>query len=139
MIRRPPRSTLFPYTTLFRSVGFYVGIHGGGGGARTSTEQQTFFTSNFIPSTFFAAPDTNPSGGVFGFQWGHNWQWGPVVGGLEIDFSGADIKRSNTFFILPAFPFDTFTRDQQIEVLASTRGRLGYLIFPNWLLYGTAG
>src|SRR2546426_4739422 len=27
MIRRPPRSTLFPYTTLFRS-------HGAGGGAR---------------------------------------------------------------------------------------------------------
>src|SRR3712207_7006328 len=25
MIRRPPRSTLFPYTTLFRSVGFVVG------------------------------------------------------------------------------------------------------------------
>src|SRR3712207_7605657 len=24
MIRRPPRSTLFPYTTLFRSVQFYV-------------------------------------------------------------------------------------------------------------------
>src|SRR5260221_10650828 len=29
MIRRPPRSTLFPYTTLFRSV--FVGEHGGGG------------------------------------------------------------------------------------------------------------
>src|SRR3712207_8969407 len=27
MIRRPPRSTLFPYTTLFRSVGE---LHGGG-------------------------------------------------------------------------------------------------------------
>src|SRR3712207_8605355 len=25
MIRRPPRSTLFPYTTLFRSVGLAVG------------------------------------------------------------------------------------------------------------------
>src|SRR5437588_7968502 len=25
MIRRPPRSTLFPYTTLFRSVGLVVG------------------------------------------------------------------------------------------------------------------
>src|SRR2546429_2703939 len=24
MIRRPPRSTLFPYTTLFRSVGLFV-------------------------------------------------------------------------------------------------------------------
>src|SRR5260370_39984620 len=31
MIRRPPRSTLFPYTTLFRSTGFAeVGIAGGG-------------------------------------------------------------------------------------------------------------
>src|SRR5690349_22376189 len=28
MIRRPPRSTLFPYTTLFRSSGFYEGIVG---------------------------------------------------------------------------------------------------------------
>src|ERR1022692_5243075 len=26
MIRRPPRSTLFPYTTLFRSAHFYPGI-----------------------------------------------------------------------------------------------------------------
>src|SRR2546430_17641490 len=25
MIRRPPRSTLFPYTTLFRSIQFHVG------------------------------------------------------------------------------------------------------------------
>src|SRR3989442_6203128 len=29
MIRRPPRSTLFPYTTLFRSVPFFV-VHFGG-------------------------------------------------------------------------------------------------------------
>src|SRR2546430_7977554 len=27
MIRRPPRSTLFPYTTLFRSVHLFVGDH----------------------------------------------------------------------------------------------------------------
>src|SRR2546421_7585006 len=26
MIRRPPRSTLFPYTTLFRSLGLAVGV-----------------------------------------------------------------------------------------------------------------
>src|SRR3712207_6910231 len=29
MIRRPPRSTLFPYTTLFRSVAQHAGGHGG--------------------------------------------------------------------------------------------------------------
>src|SRR2546426_7715514 len=33
MIRRPPRSTLFPYTTLFRSHSA-VGRRGGGGGLR---------------------------------------------------------------------------------------------------------
>src|SRR5438034_6548471 len=26
MLRRPPRSTLFPYTTLFRSSGIYCGV-----------------------------------------------------------------------------------------------------------------
>src|SRR2546422_2217300 len=32
MIRRPPRSTLFPYTTLFRSVEADVAARGGEGG-----------------------------------------------------------------------------------------------------------
>src|SRR3712207_8824553 len=32
MIRRPPRSTLFPYTTLFRSVGFVEVLSGPRGG-----------------------------------------------------------------------------------------------------------
>src|SRR3712207_8865035 len=34
MIRRPPRSTLFPYTTLFRSVGGRGGAAGAGLGGR---------------------------------------------------------------------------------------------------------
>src|SRR2546430_4149916 len=34
MIRRPPRSTLFPYTTLFRSNKVLVGVAGGGPGQR---------------------------------------------------------------------------------------------------------
>src|SRR5260221_7825380 len=32
MIRRPPRSTLFPYTTLFRSIAPLVGVIGPAGG-----------------------------------------------------------------------------------------------------------
>src|SRR3712207_7408990 len=36
MIRRPPRSTLFPYTTLFRS----PGGHGGGGPPREEAVQR---------------------------------------------------------------------------------------------------
>src|SRR3712207_8566568 len=45
MIRRPPRSTLFPYTTLFRSLvvavqarGAAVDVPQGGHGSHTSTE-----------------------------------------------------------------------------------------------------
>jgi outer membrane immunogenic protein len=138
---RPPPPVAAPATCCAVPdwLGFYVGIHGGGGWAHTSTDQQTFFTSNFEGTDFFPVPDTRASGGVFGFQFGHNWQWGPVVGGLEIDFSGADIKETNTFVVPAFFPFTTFTREDKIEELASARGRLGYLILPNWLLYGTAG
>jgi outer membrane immunogenic protein len=113
--------------------GFYVGIHGGGGWGHTDFDP----LGTFLGETPSPQPNASSSGGVFGFQFGHNWQWGPVVGGLEIDFSGADIKESTTFF--SPFDTDTFTREVRIEELASARGRLGYLIFPNWLLYGTAG
>src|SRR2546427_11982639 len=37
MIRRPPRSTLFPYTTLFRSEGETLGLVGESGSGKTTT------------------------------------------------------------------------------------------------------
>src|SRR5258706_11188326 len=54
MIRRPPRSTLFPYTTLFRSYGgsYACELYSGrssascGGGAQISQVSQTFLLSN---------------------------------------------------------------------------------------------
>jgi outer membrane immunogenic protein len=117
--------------------GFYVGIHGGGGWGHTSFDGGFFDT--FDSPFEFSRPNSSPKGGVFGAQAGYNWQWGPVVGGLEIDFSGADIKETTTFFD-PFFPTTRFfNRDFKFDELASARGRLGYLIFPNWLLYGTAG
>jgi opacity protein-like surface antigen len=128
--------------------GFYVGIHGGGGwGHESFDSSESFFFQNqkkmddpVFP--FTTPPGASPKGGVFGFQFGHNWQWGPVVGGLEIDFSGADLHESTNFvspFLLSSRFIDTFTRDKKIDELASARGRLGYLILPNWLIYGTAG
>lgn len=116
-------------------VGFYWGIHGGGGWGHTSVDPGEFEFDG-TPGFFF--PSASPKGGVFGFQAGYNWQWGPVVGGLEIDFSGADIKETTTFFSLVP-PVGFVTHEVKIDELASARGRLGYLIFPNLLLYGTAG
>jgi outer membrane immunogenic protein len=118
--------------------GFYVGINGGGGWGHTDFQSGIFETPT--PVTTGIPPNQSSSGGVFGFQFGHNWQWGPVVGGLELDFDGADINGSSTFFAPPtAFMPGTLTQQTRIDELASARGRLGYVIFPNWLLYGTGG
>src|SRR3712207_7777308 len=45
MIRRPPRSTLFPYTTLFRSL------------ARELTEEVTFLGAHVVPDEYAGRPD----------------------------------------------------------------------------------
>jgi outer membrane immunogenic protein len=79
--------------------GFYVGIHGGGGWGHTSFDPA--FTSNSALLLAVAPPNANPTGGVFGGQVGYNWQWGSVVGGLELDFSGADINQSSSFAHVP--------------------------------------
>jgi outer membrane immunogenic protein len=113
--------------------GFYVGINGGGGWAHTDFQNGIFETNANFDTTFPASipPNQSSSGGIFGFQFGHNWQWGPLVGGLEIDFDGASINGSSTFFT-PALgaPFfasaATITQRVKINELASARGRLGY-------------
>src|SRR5260370_20442673 len=54
MIRRPPRSTLFPYTTLFRSVVEPLeGAHAGGAVSRSSTKCRT---AAAVPSFRSSAP-----------------------------------------------------------------------------------
>src|SRR2546426_3756740 len=49
MIRRPPRSTLFPYTTLFRSLGATI-VHGGppGAGQHTKMVNQILIASGMV-------------------------------------------------------------------------------------------
>src|SRR2546422_2108684 len=69
MIRRPPRSTLFPYTTLFRSRDHGVDVHAlvndPEGDPLPATENQYPFNESFrtIPTCLRAAASTlkNPS------------------------------------------------------------------------------
>jgi len=56
---------------------------------------------------------------VGGVQLGYNWQMDRIVYGVEGDLSIMDSDR--------------------IDALGSVRGRLGYLVLPNLLIYGTAG
>src|SRR3712207_8328231 len=50
MIRRPPRSTLFPYTTLFRSCRAWVGGGLEEAGCRTSTTRSTSRSTSTDPA-----------------------------------------------------------------------------------------
>jgi opacity protein-like surface antigen len=72
--------------------GFYLGAHGGYGWKRDDfSEPATVFFST-TPQTINGI---RSKGAVYGGQAGYNWQFGPVVTGLEIDFSVADIKGSH--------------------------------------------
>jgi outer membrane immunogenic protein len=110
----PPAFSKAP--AVYDWTGFYIGINGGGGWAST---------------TFDLNPGANakPSGGLVGGHAGYNWQYGSVVAGLEVDFDGADIKKTD----------NTFALEQKTNELASARARLGYVFVPSLLAYGTAG
>jgi outer membrane immunogenic protein len=81
---------------------------------------------------------------VFGGQAGYNWQRGPVVGGLEIDFSSTGIDGVSTpTVILQQTSSLTVTRADDVKWLGSARARLGFTpgggCCSNFLVYGTGG
>jgi outer membrane immunogenic protein len=112
-VKAPPPGAMPVYLSDW--AGFYVGINGGGGWGRTSFD-------------FSTVDNTTTSGGLFGGHFGYNWQYGSVVAGVEADFDGADLKKT-----------DAFGLEQKTDELASARGRVGYLFVPNLLAYGTGG
>src|SRR3712207_7599734 len=59
MIRRPPRSTLFPYTTLFRSLGYAEGVHVGGP-FEEHVLHQVVDTGDLVHLVAGAGPDPEP-------------------------------------------------------------------------------
>jgi outer membrane immunogenic protein len=113
--------------------GFYLGVHGGYGWARFSSD-------NFDPVSVALAPgalrNPQPQGTLFGGHAGFNWQRGAWVGGLEIDFSGADLKETQS---LSASSGEAISLRAKIDMLATARARFGFLPVQNLLVYGTGG
>jgi opacity protein-like surface antigen len=107
--------------------GFYLGGHVGYGWGRDPLSRS--FGGGIILT------DIDSNGFVGGFQAGGNWQSGAWVGGLELDLSGTDIKGSRSGSAVTR----TVTRTDKFDLLGSARARLGYLMWPNVLLYGTGG
>ena len=109
--------------------GFYVGIHGGYGWTDFSTDVDQGLTNLF-------GGTPQPQGFVFGGHAGYNWQYGSLVGGLEVDFSGADMNSSQSAAVAA---IGLVTLDAKVDALASARARAGFLVLPSVLLYGTGG
>jgi opacity protein-like surface antigen len=114
--------------------GFYLGLHGGYGW------RDVDFSELVSSSPVFRIDGIRSKGGIFGAHAGYNWQFGRAVTGLEFDFSGADIRGSNSVVFNPS-PTDTETRtrDDRVKYLGTARGRVGWLPTDTVLLYGTGG
>jgi outer membrane immunogenic protein len=116
--------------------GFYLGAHGGYGWGDND------FLSVLSSDPLRTLGGIKSKGAIYGGHAGYNWQFGRVVAGVELDFSGADIRGSTAASItLPAIPpiILAFSRADDIKYLGTARARLGWLPADNVLLYGTAG
>src|SRR5256885_17113378 len=77
MIRRPPRSTLFPYTTLFRSV-LARALQGAGGGGLMTLTMLTL-------ADLFAPEQRARYQGLLGAAYGVSTMVGPLLGGALVE------------------------------------------------------
>jgi opacity protein-like surface antigen len=119
--------------------GFYIGVHGGYGWARPDISDLDM-ESNPHQGAEVSLHAPRLKGPVFGGYAGYNWQWGQRgVVGLEIDYSAANIKSTQEGVSDNRFEIDTRTLQSKLDGLASTRARVGLLVGPEFLLYGTGG
>jgi outer membrane immunogenic protein len=143
--------------------GFYIGLSAGGGfglGGINNSVTSAFCNIDLLgcdpnqasSAAVAAVPfnfDTQPSGFIGGGQIGYNYQMGPVVWGVEADFSGADINGSASKTVT-ATVVDTVTSttivdtitgtgNQKLEWFGTLRGRVGVVPFTPLLVYATGG
>src|SRR5262249_29538356 len=118
--------------------GFYIGVHGGYGWAPPSINDLDLNQPFAIDDLSLDAPKLR--GAVFGGHAGYNWQWGQRgVVGLEIDYSAADITSTQGASVTDVGSISTRALLSKLDGLASVRARVGFLIGPEFLLYGTGG
>ena len=76
------------------------------------------------------------TGGVF---LGYRLQFGSVVAGIEGDFNAKNATAAYTAATANAFRTETFTASASQGWDSSIRGRLGWLVTPSTMIYGTGG
>lgn len=124
--------------------GWYAGLNAGygWGNEAVAVTGDEFLMAIGIPNGVVPASIAkNPGGFIAGGQIGYNRQINQWVLGVEADLQWSDIKRRQSIATAVPGGFPPFlTRDEQkLEWLGTLRGRVGYVLAPQWLIYGTAG
>jgi opacity protein-like surface antigen len=136
----PGKAPVRPATPVADWTGFYVGLHGGYGWGKIKPDD---FDVAAFSSDAFGNPE--PKGWVFGGHAGYNWQYGRLVGGIELDYSATGVKdtQSATWDLVDSEEVRvgtlTWGLASKIDALGSVRGRAGFLLTDNLLAYGTGG
>ncbi len=120
--------------------GLYVGLQGGYAWEDVNVDL-THSSGAIHYNDHFAQPfqSLNADGGwTAGVNVGGNIQRGRWVFGLEADANWTDLDASGRF-TTKAPNFTTWDIDTSLEVYGTVRGRLGLLLRPDWMLYGTGG
>ncbi|HMK90215.1 MAG TPA: outer membrane beta-barrel protein [Methylocystis sp.] len=127
--------------------GFYVGVNAGYGFASNggvALLQQGDATGGAIgaSNTSFATSlgGGNNNGFIGGGQAGYNYQFGTSwLVGLEVDIQGIASGNNSVSAYSPLPIFQALTVTQGLDYLGTVRGRVGFLITPTILIYGTGG
>jgi outer membrane immunogenic protein len=125
--------------------GFYAGAnvgYGWGDNAATVTanDPATRFFSGVVDSGSIHPPRFDTNGVFGGLQVGYNQQFAVNwLAGIEADIQWSNIKGSS-YGAFSDFPLSlTSNANEHVHWFGTVRGRLGYLVTPNWVVYGTGG
>jgi outer membrane immunogenic protein len=85
-------------------------------------------------------PSPGVDGVLGGAQIGYNYQfYNSFLVGLEADIQGGDLGGGSSVGAFGAVNRGVLSTRERIEWFGTVRGRLGYLVTPTILLYGTGG
>ncbi len=116
---------------VFDWTGFYIGVSAGGGFGLGGIDSNV--------ASVAARFDTQPSGFIGGGQIGYNYQMGGFVWGVEADFSGADIRGSDSKTVTLPNVTIAGTGNQKLDDFGTLRGRVGVVPFTPLFIYATGG
>ncbi len=114
----------FPAAAAGQWEGYYVGVSAGWGEDRSRYED---FDDDWYGSTMKFRPD----GAVYGVQGGHNWQDKNFAWGIELDFSGTSIDKTDLYANQDVVP-------NEVNWLATLRPRAGFALGDTFI-YHTLG